>query len=105
MFQTLTAIAFALCFKRTVGKIDLSLSSLSTASSLTQCLACFVRCCVAMDHIDFKSALSFFQSLARATLKKATTGVDFTNILHAAFTCSDPKSAKKTDGFYVFFML
>jgi hypothetical protein len=38
--------------------------------------------CVAMDHIDFKSPLSSFQSLARATLKKATTEVDFNNILH-----------------------
>ena len=28
-------------------------------------------------------------------LMKSTPGVDFTNILHAAFTCTDPKSAKK----------
>jgi len=32
-------------------------------------------------------------------------GVNFTNILCAAFTRADPKSTKKTDDFTVFFVL
>jgi hypothetical protein len=36
-------------------------------------------------------------------LMKLTPGVNFTNILHAAFTCADPKGAKETDGLNVFF--
>ncbi len=32
-------------------------------------------------------------------------GVNFTNILHTAFTCADLKSAKKTDDLTVFFAL
>jgi len=31
--------------------------------------------------------------------------VNFTNVLCAAFTCGDPKIAKKTDGLTVFFAL
>jgi len=38
-------------------------------------------------------------------LVKLTTGVDFTNILHEAFTSTDPKSAKKTHSLTVFFAL
>jgi hypothetical protein len=33
------------------------------------------------------------------------TGINFTNILRTAFTRADPKSAKKTDDFIVFFAL
>jgi len=36
---------------------------------------------------------------------QVSPGVDFTNILRAAFTLSDPKSTKKTDGLTVFFAL
>ncbi len=36
-------------------------------------------------------------------LVKLTTGVNFTNILHKAFTRSDPKSAKETDSLTLFF--
>ncbi len=32
-------------------------------------------------------------------------GVNFINILLSAYTCSDPESAKKTDGLTVFFVL
>ncbi len=32
-------------------------------------------------------------------------GVNFINILQSAFMCSDPESAKKTDGLTVFFVL
>jgi hypothetical protein len=35
----------------------------------------------------------------------ATTGIDFTNILHPAFTHVDPKSIKMTDELTVFFAL
>jgi hypothetical protein len=38
-------------------------------------------------------------------LMKLTAGVNFTNILRAAFTCTNPKSIKKTDGLTVFFAL
>jgi len=38
-------------------------------------------------------------------LVKLSTGVDFTNILCPAFTQTDLKSAKKTDGLTVFFVL
>ncbi len=31
--------------------------------------------------------------------------VNFTNVLYAAFTCTDPKIANKTDGLTVFFVL
>jgi len=33
------------------------------------------------------------------------SGVDFTNIVHAAFMLTDPKSAKKTNSLTVFFAL
>ncbi len=33
------------------------------------------------------------------------TGVNFTNIIQAAFTHADPEQAKKTDNLTVFFML
>ncbi len=39
------------------------------------------------------------------TLVKLTTWLNFTNILHSAFASADPKRAKKTDGFPVFFVL
>jgi len=38
-------------------------------------------------------------------LVKSTHVVNFTNILQAAFTLPDPKSAKKTDSLTVFFAL
>jgi hypothetical protein len=40
---------------------------------------------------------------AHKMLVKLTTGVNFTNILHKAFTRSDPKSAKETDSLTLFF--
>jgi len=38
-------------------------------------------------------------------LMKLTTGVDFINVLRAAFAHTDPKSPKKTDNLNVFFAL
>jgi len=38
-------------------------------------------------------------------LVKFTQGVNFTNILFAAFMRPDPKSAKKNDGLTMFFAL
>ncbi len=43
---------------------------------------------------------SFSQIFTEESMR---TGVDFTNILHAAFTCADPKSIKNTDDLTVFF--
>jgi len=46
------------------------------------------------------------QKLHENMLVKLTPGVNFTNILHKAFTRADPKSAKKTEeGLNVFFVL
>jgi len=39
---------------------------------------------------------------AHRTLMKLTPGVNFTNILGAAYTLADPKSAKNTNGLIVF---
>jgi len=38
-------------------------------------------------------------------VKVPTSGVNFTNILHTAFTCADPKSAKNTVKLLVFYAL
>jgi hypothetical protein len=38
-------------------------------------------------------------------LMKLTTGVDFTNILHAAFRRADPISSKKTNGLTLFYAI
>jgi len=38
-------------------------------------------------------------------LAKLSPGVNFTNVLRAAFMRSDPKSAKKTDNWTVFLRL
>jgi len=41
-------------------------------------------------------AKNSFEKRMCKTLMKLTHGVDFTNILQAAFVCADPKSAKIT---------
>ncbi len=46
-----------------------------------------------------------YKKFVREMLMKLTPGVDFTNILCAAFRHTDPKSAKKTDSLTVFFAL
>ncbi len=38
-------------------------------------------------------------------IMKSTPGVDFINVLQAAFAHANPKSTKKTDGLTAFFML
>jgi hypothetical protein len=45
------------------------------------------------------------EKAARKILEELTSGIDFTNILCAAFPGTYPKSAKKTDGLTVFFAL
>jgi len=45
------------------------------------------------------------EKAARKMLVKSTPGVNFTNILRAAFTTADPKSAKNTLKTSVFFAL
>jgi len=45
------------------------------------------------------------QKAARTILMKLTTGVNFINVLRAAFERADHESAKKTDNLIVFFVL
>jgi len=45
---------------------------------------------------------TFVQKAAHKMLVKLTPGVNFTNILHAAFIRPYPKSEKKTDNLTVF---
>jgi len=50
-------------------------------------------------------ATFFCQKNMCKMLMKLTLGVNFINVLWAAFTWADPKSAKKTDSLTVFFVL
>ncbi len=43
--------------------------------------------------------------VVRRTLMKLSPGVNFINVLRAAFACTDPKRAKKTDKLDCFFAL
>jgi len=51
------------------------------------------------------SLFSCFSSSPCLSSDPSLSGVNYTNILHEAFTCADPKSAKKTDSLTVIFGL
>jgi len=51
----------------------------------------------------YSNRLFAFQNVSG--LQRRWTGVNFINVLQAAFTGEDPKSAKKTDNLAVFFVL
>jgi len=53
-------------------------------------------------HASMLSCLPTFETEHRP---KPIFGVDFTNILHEAFTCADPNSAKNTVKTFIFFTL
>ncbi len=55
------------------------------------------------ERLLIMSAGAFVLYIKR--LVKLTPGVNFVNILNAAFTQADPNSAKKTDGLTVFLRL
>ena len=62
------------------------------------------KCAKKTDNLTVFFALlgSTCAKAARKTLMKSTPGVNFINVLQAAFVLADPKSVKKTDNLTVF---
>jgi hypothetical protein len=48
---------------------------------------------------------NLYEKFARSMLMKLTPGINFINVLQAAFTRADPESLKKTDNLTVFFLI